>query len=99
MYGSIFRLQPRLGREGEIVALFEEWWRERGPRLPGARAGYLLKPDQGSGDFVAVVVFANRAHYRANADDPGQEHWYRRLREALTSDPIWEDGEFVNTGA
>ena len=96
MYGSIFRLQPRAGREGDTVALFEEWWRERAQRVPGARASYVLRTENGSGELIAVAVFTDREHYRANAADSGQDEWYRRLRETLESDPQWEDGEFVN---
>ena len=29
----------------------------------------------------------------ANAADPEQNTWYRRMREQLEEDPWWEDGE------
>ncbi len=99
MYGTVFRARVKPGREGEVTALFDEWWRERAPRVPGAVAGYVLRPDSGSGELLGVAVFADRASYCANAADPEQDRWYRRLRDALEADPQWEDGEIISASA
>lgn len=99
MYGSIFRMRTKPGREGEATALFDEWWRERAPGVPGAVAGYVLRPDRATGDLLGVAIFADRASYHANAVDPGQDQWYQRLRDTLAADPQWEDGEFVSATA
>ena len=84
------------GREGDAMALFEEWWRERGPGVPGAVAGYLLRPDRETNEAVGVAIFADRASYHANARDPNQDQWYQRLRETLEDDPQWEDGAITS---
>ena len=99
MYGSIFRMRTKPGHEGEAAALFDEWWRERAPGVPGAVAGYVLRPEGAAGDLLGVAVFADRASYQANAADPGQDRWYQRLRDTLEGDPQWEDGEFVSAAA
>jgi hypothetical protein len=96
MYGTIFRLRPKAGHEQHLSSLMEEFDRERGPRVKGARASYLLKPDRETGELIGVAIFDDRETYRANAEDPEQDAWYRKLREHLESDPVWEDGEFIS---
>ena len=78
MYGSIFRMKVKPGREADVVGLVKEW--------------NTTRLTQGRG---ALAVFQDKASYSANADDPEQDGWYRRLRENLESDPEWEDGEYV----
>ena len=41
-----------------------------------------------------MAVFADERAYRRNAAAPEQDAWYRRLREALEADPVWEDGAY-----
>jgi quinol monooxygenase YgiN len=96
MYGTIFRLQPKQGREKEIVALMNEWSESRAPNVEGAQAAYLLQSERRPGEFVAVAVFDDEQTYRANAGSPDQESWYRRLRDTLEGDPIWEDGPYLS---
>ena len=95
MYGTIFRLQPKAGRQADIVALMEAWNRERGAEIPGARATYLLQSDRRSEELIGVAVFDDERTYRANAQAPEQDAWYRRLGDALETDPIWEDGAYL----
>ncbi len=95
MYGSIFRMRIKPAREEDAVALFDEWWRARGPRVPGVIASYLLRPDRETNEALGVAIFADRASYHANASDPDQDQWYRRLRDTLEDEPQWEDGEFI----
>ena len=99
MFGTITRMRPQAGRQADVIRLFEEWGRERGPRVPGAMAGYLMRPLNRPDELIAVPIFADRATYEANANDPQQDAWYRSLRELLEEDPIWEDGEYVVSGA
>ena len=95
MYGTIFRMKVKPGREADVIALSNEWAATRLPVAKGAVADYLLKPDADSGELVGVAVFEDKASYEANADDPEQDKWYRSLMENLEADPDWEDGEFV----
>lgn len=95
MFGSIFRMRPKAGRTDDVVALLEEWWVERGPYVPGASADYLFASERQLGELIGVVVFTDRASYQANAADPEQDQWYRRLRDALETDPVWEDGDIL----
>lgn len=97
MYGTIARLRPKAGSEPALMALMQDWGRDRKPNVHGAIGGYLLRPDNRPGEAVLVAIFADRAAYRTNAEDPEQDRWYRRMREHLEADPSWEDGEITET--
>lgn len=91
-YGTIYRMRPKAGAEPQVAALLDEWERDRKPKVPGAVGGYLFRPDNRPGELIGVAIFRDRQSYVANADDPEQDAWYRRLREHLEADPEWEDG-------
>ncbi len=95
MYGSIFRMRPIAGREQDVIAIFQEWDTERRPVTKGVVAGYVMKPDADTGDLIGVAVFEDKEAYPANANAPGQDAWFGKLRALLQSDPAWEDGEYV----
>jgi len=58
----------------------------------------MLRPDRDPREVVLMAVFDTRETYRANADDPAQDRWYRGLREDLEAGPTWEDGEITAAG-
>jgi quinol monooxygenase YgiN len=91
-YGTIFRMRIKPGAEQTIVGLMEEWEREHKPKIRGALASYLYRPEKRPGELVGVAVFRDRDAYMANANNPEQDAWYRRLRDQLEADPEWEDG-------
>lgn len=95
MYGTIFRMIPRPGKEEEVRSLFEEWGKTRSGTVPGALAGYLMRPENRQGELVGVAVFRDRKSYFDNAASPEQDAWFRRLRALLENDPIWEDGDYL----
>jgi len=98
MFGTIFRMRPKAGQEQAIISLFEEWERERRPKVKGAEGGYLVKPEKSPGELIGVAVFSDRESFLANANDPEQHQWFLKLRELLEADPAWEDGEFLMGG-
>lgn len=95
MYGTLFHMQVKAGQESKVLDLFKEWERDRRPKAKGAVSGLLMRPDGKPWQLVGVAVFSSKETYRANADAPEQDRWFRRLRELLVADPTWEDGEFV----
>jgi quinol monooxygenase YgiN len=99
MYGTIARLKVKHGQEQNLIDLFNQWEKQRKPQVKGAIGGFLMKPDKGAaGDYIAVAIFKDKQAYMANADDPAQDEWYRKMRDLLTADPAWEDGEYVAGG-
>ena len=95
MFGSVFTLRPRPGQEDDLQGLFAEWARERRPAVKGAVASYLFRSRARPGEYTGVAIFDSEESYVANANAPAQDLWYRRLRECLTADPEWNDGEVV----
>ena len=95
MYGTIFRMKVKSGKERELLAAFEKWERELNPKFPEAIASLLLESDGVPGEFLGVAVFKDKESYTANAKDPDQDKWYRQMRLLLQSDPEWNDGEYV----
>jgi quinol monooxygenase YgiN len=87
MYGTIAHMRPKAGHEQQIQDLLDQWNRDRKPNVKGTRGGYVLRPDRDPREVVLVAVFENRETYRANADDPDQDKWFRQLREHLEADP------------
>jgi quinol monooxygenase YgiN len=96
MFGTIFRMRPKLGVEMAIEDLMRREERGR-PRPAGFVAGYLFRPRLRPGELIGVAVFESEASYRKNADDPEQDRWYRQLRELLVADPEWNDGDIVTS--
>ena len=95
MYGTMFRIKIKSGKEPELLTAFEKWERELKPKFPGAVASLLLKSDKVAGEFLGVAVFRDKMSYTANVKDPEQDKWYRQMRLLLQSDPEWNDGEYV----
>jgi hypothetical protein len=95
MFGTIYRMQPKVGLEDSIADYYRRWERERKPHVRGAIAGYVFKPTSRPGELMGVIVFDSPANYYGNADDPEQDRWYRQLRELLEADPEWTDGHIL----
>ena len=93
MYGTMARIRVKTGHEDDLMKVNERWSTERKAKVPGVVAGYLYKLDSDSRNHIMVAVFQDKASYRANADDPEQDKWFRELRQHLESDPEWNDGE------
>jgi hypothetical protein len=95
VYGTIARMRIVLGHEQQLEAFGKEWNEQRGGKVAGFVASYLLTPDAAANERLLVAIFRDRESYRKNAQDPEQDVWYRRMREHLAADPEWTDGEIV----
>ncbi len=99
MYGTIFRLKVKRGQGDKLVDFFKQWEKQQKPKVKGAVAGFLMKPEKGTAnDYIGVAIFKDKKSYMANADSPAQDQWYQKMRALLTADPVWEDGEYVAGG-
>jgi hypothetical protein len=73
--------------------MMHEWNTERKPKVKGALSGYLFQLDKDPQDWIMVALFQDKKSYVANADDPEQDRWFRRMMEHLDGEPQWHDGE------
>jgi len=94
-YGTVAHMRVKPGHEEQLQRLNDEFAAGRARSLPGFIASYVYKTDRDPHEFVLVAAFRDRETYRANAEDPEQDRWYRQLREHLEDDPAWTDGEIV----
>src|SRR3989304_3224832 len=81
MYGSIFRMKVKPGKEQAVVDSFKRWDKERRPKAKGAVAALDLTPEQRSGARTGIAVFKDKADCQSSATRPEHRRWYRQLRE------------------
>ena len=98
MYGTVATMKVQPGREKDLLVLFDEWEAEVKPTIDGAVSSITYQLDDDPTTFIICAIFKDKAAYFANADNPVQDKWYRRMRELLTTDPEWRDGEIVRGG-
>ncbi len=96
MFGTVARVTVQSGKEEEFIAIGEQWTKERG-EATGQVAEYLFKLEGRPGDYYVIGIFRDRESYRANAQDPETDRWYRRMRATLAADPEWHDGEVIRS--
>jgi quinol monooxygenase YgiN len=92
MYGTIARFRLKPGMEN---ALMEQLRAFEGLKVPGFIMTYLYRMDSDPQEYYMVVLFQDRATYISNAESPGQDAYYRKMRALMESDPEWHDGEVV----
>jgi hypothetical protein len=89
MFGSVFKVRPKTGAFEKMMELHQEEIAKRG-RVKGWVRDYVLQ--ESNGDVWITAIFDSEESYRANAANPEQDKWYRRMRELLEDDPEWHDG-------
>ena len=96
MFGSIAILKPKEGREADVLALLDEWWRLRTPKpVTAAIAAHVFRLVERPDELMVPVVFESRESFEENSADPAQSYWHRRLVALLREDPVWIDGEVL----
>ena len=95
MYGTIAILKPKSGGESAIVESLETWWNERRPKIKGAISTTIYRNESNPAELLMAVVSESKEDYVANAGDPEQDQWYRRLLESLEGEPRWIDGDIL----
>jgi hypothetical protein len=95
MFGTTALAKPRSGQEGAVVEHFNHWWRDRAPKVRGALMGTLYRNTTNPAELIMTVVFASKALYEENANDPEQDRWYGELVALLEEEPRWIDGDVL----
>jgi hypothetical protein len=88
MYGTIARMKTKPGAL-ELLKKLET----RRPK--GLIGSYVYQMDADPNELWMVVMFESKKTYMENADSPEQNEEYLQLRELLSEDPVWNDGEVV----
>ena len=92
MYGTVAKMKLKPGSEEKIMQVMDlsETGRE------GHVATYVFKSDADPNVHFVATIFDSKAAYKKFADSPEQDKRFRQLRELLTADPDWHDGEVVH---
>ena len=91
MFVTVFTYRAKPGQEAEIVALHEDWQRNRLHSAPGYLSGELLRGIKDPQQFVTIARFESQAASEAIANDPQQDAWYRRLTSMTEAEPVFLD--------
>ena len=95
MYGSIFRMKIKDGKEREFIKHMDDFEKIRKPKVKGYLGTFILISEKKTDEILGVAIFTSKAAYFKNAKDPEQDKWYRKMRTYLKADPEWNDGEYV----
>lgn len=79
MFVTISTYQVKAGEEDAIIALYEDWQRNRQPKVKGYLSGELLRSLENHREFVAIMRFESQEAAHLLANDPEQDAWYRRV--------------------
>ena len=88
MYGTVAKMQVLPGKRDELRAVTA---RQMADPIEGYLKSYVLFEND-SDTMWLTVLFADKATYTANADDPAQHGRYMEIRALLAEDPEWHDG-------
>lgn len=92
MYGTIARMRIKEGMQDQARELMDQF---SAAHVPGDHAVYVYRMDANPLEYMIVAVFEDKESYWANANSPDQDTRYRQLREILSADPEWNDGEII----
>jgi antibiotic biosynthesis monooxygenase (ABM) superfamily enzyme len=91
VFVNVFTYRAKPGREADVVALLEEWDRERRPHIKGFLSAEVLVDVKDARSFVNIARFNDEQAARAVADHPDQDAWYRRLVAVCEAEPVFTD--------
>ena len=92
MYGSVSRWRVKDGSQAELERIADEMMRDP---APGSRSVNVYRSDTDPCEYWVAGVWDSREAYQSNSASPEQGARYQRLRELMTTDPEWHDGEVV----
>ena len=92
MYGTVGRWTTRPGAEPAVMQWLDD---ADNTSVAGALGLWSLAPDNERNVIYLAAVFESKRAYWTNAESPEQDEFYRRLRQHLTADPEWYDGEIA----
>jgi quinol monooxygenase YgiN len=89
MYGTVARTRVKPENRDKLREVFEK---QSYDTVEGFVTSYMLWENDSDTAWM-FAVFADRAAYEHNADDPAQHERYLEYRALLEEEPEWHDGE------
>jgi heme-degrading monooxygenase HmoA len=89
MFVAVCTYRARAGEEDAVIALHEDWQRNRRAKAKGYLSGELLNDVRDPQAFITIARFESRAAALMVAEDPEQITWYRRLVSLAEGQPTF----------
>lgn len=89
MYGTVARTRVKLENREQLRKVTAAQGYDE---VPGFVTSYSLFESDSEATWI-FAIFADRAAYERNADDPAQHERYLEYRALLEDEPEWHDGE------
>lgn len=93
MFVTVFSFHAKPGNEDAVVALFDDWQRDRMAASKGFVNSELLRDARDPGNFISIARFESESALRAVAAHPDQDAWYRKLVGLSEREPVFTDCE------
>lgn len=87
MFVTVCVYRARAGEEDAVIALHEDWERNRRPKAKGYLSGELLNDVRDPQAFITIARFESEVAVQAITEDPEQVAWYRRLASLAEEEP------------
>ena len=91
MFGTIGHVRLKPGREADLAKFTQEWRQTIRPQVPGHVLELMGSVAGDPNHQVFVALVQDEATYRALAENPAQDAWYRRKLDLADGDITWED--------
>lgn len=91
MFVNVFTYRAKAGQEDAMVALLEDWERNRRPHAPGFVSAEVFRDIKDPRSFINIARFESAEAAQAVANNPDQDAWYRRLVDLCESGPVFTD--------
>ena len=91
MFVTVYSYRAKAGQEQAVIALYDEWERDRVPKTKGFVSGELLRDLRDSRSFISIARFESAEAASATANAPEQDAWYRRLVNLTEQEPVFTD--------
>ncbi len=89
---TFFMARALPGHRDAIIEHMRRWEREQAPKQRGWERSVLIGSNSDPDQIAGLIRWDNTENYKANANRPEQDAWYRELRSHLAGDPQWFDG-------
>ncbi len=90
LYGTVAKLKVLPGKLNDLIAI-------TGEPPKGTVFEHVYKLDSGNNEYLLVVGFESKEAYKKNAESPEMHKMYTEYRKFLAADPVWQDGEIIQS--
>lgn len=88
MFIIVSTYRAKVGEEDAIIALHEDWQRNRAPKARIHLSWELLRKTAAPREFIAIARYPSEELAQAAINDLKQDAWYDRLMSLIDEGPV-----------